>query len=70
MYVSYYTRDMMSDVDNSSIGIVLCTDKSVAVVKYFLSKNMLYLPTEEEIKNKYYRVVIRGCNVHKIVCEN
>lgn len=57
MYVNYYTREMMNEGDNLPIGIILCADKSDAVVKYtlpednnqiFASKYMLYIPTEEE----------------------
>ena len=56
MYVNYYTREMINEVDNPSIEIVLCSDKSEQVVKYtlpedndqiFTSKYKLYLPTEE-----------------------
>ena len=58
MYVHYYEREMMNEGDNPPIGIVLCTDKSDAVVKYtlpenesqvFASKYKLYLPCEEEL---------------------
>ena len=61
MYVNYYTREMMNDGDNPPIGIVLCADKSDAVVKYTLpednkqiyaSKYKLYMPTEEELKKR------------------
>lgn len=61
MYVNYYTRELMNDGDNPPIGIVLCADKSDAVVKYtlpedntqiFASKYMTYLPTEEEFKRE------------------
>lgn len=61
MYINYYTREMMNEGDNPPIGIVLCADKSDAVVKYtlpednsqiFASKYMLYLPTEEELKKE------------------
>ena len=54
MYVNYYTRELMNEGDNPPIGIVLCADKSDAVVKYtlseentqiFASKYKLYLPT-------------------------
>lgn len=50
---------MMNEGDNPSIGIVLCADKSNAVVKYtlpednnqiFASKYKLYMLTEEEFK--------------------
>ena len=66
MYVNYYTREMMNDGDNPPIGIVLCADKSEAIVRYtlaednkqiFASKYMLYLPTEQELKNEIYAVV-------------
>ena len=58
MYVHYYERELMNDGDNPPIGIVLCADKSDAVVRYtlpddetqvFASKYKLYLPTEEEL---------------------
>ena len=49
---------MRASGENPPIGIVLCTDKSEAVVRYtlpegnaqiFASKYKLYLPTEEEL---------------------
>ena len=61
MYVSYYTRELMNEGDTPPIGIVLCADKSDAVVKYtlpednhqiFASKYFTYLPTEEELKRE------------------
>lgn len=61
MYVNYYTRELMNDGDTPPIGIVLCADKSDAVVKYtlpennsqvFASKYFTYLPTEEELKRE------------------
>jgi len=66
MYINYYTREMMNEGDNPPIGIVLCADKSDAIVRYtlpednkqiFASKYMLYLPTEQELKNEIYAVV-------------
>jgi predicted nuclease of restriction endonuclease-like (RecB) superfamily len=66
MYVNYYTREMMNNGDNPPIGIILCADKSEAIVRYtlaednkqiFASKYMLYLPTEQELKNEIYAVV-------------
>lgn len=59
MYINYYTREKMNEDDNKPIGIVLCADKSEAVVKYtlaeenqqiFASRYKLHLPTEEELK--------------------
>ena len=61
MYVNYYTRELMHEGDNPPIGIVLCADKSDAIVKYTLpednnqiyaSKYKLYMPTEEEFKRE------------------
>jgi len=51
----------MNEGDNLPIGIVLCADKSDAVVKYtlpednsqiFASKYFTCLPTEEELKRE------------------
>ncbi len=61
MYVNYYTRELMTEGDNPTIGIVLCADKSDAIVKYTLSENdtqifaskyMTYIPSEEEFKRE------------------
>ena len=61
MYVNYYTRELINEGDTPPIGIVLCADKSDAVVKYtlpednhqiFASKYFTYLPTEEELKRE------------------
>jgi predicted nuclease of restriction endonuclease-like (RecB) superfamily len=61
MYVNFYTIELVNENDNPPIGIVLCADKSDAVVKYtlsednkqiFASRYKLYLPTEEELVNE------------------
>ena len=61
MYVNYYTKEKMLDGDNPPIGIILCSDKSDALVKYtipegynqiFTSKYKLYIPTEEELREE------------------
>jgi predicted nuclease of restriction endonuclease-like (RecB) superfamily len=58
MYVNYYQRELTASDENPPIGIVLCTDKSEAVVRYalpegntqiFASRYKLHLPTEEEL---------------------
>jgi hypothetical protein len=50
--------------DNPTIGIILCSEKNEAVVKYsvlsdsqqiFASKYVLYLPTEMELKEELER---------------
>lgn len=64
MYVHYYERELMNEGDNPPIGIVLCADKSNAVVRYtlpegetqvFASKYKLYLPSEEELLKELKR---------------
>jgi hypothetical protein len=58
MYVNYYQRELTAPDENPPIGIVLCTDKNEAVVRYtlpegnrqiFASRYKLYLPTAEEL---------------------
>ncbi len=57
-YLNYFKDNEMVEGDNPPIGIVLCSLKDAAVVKYatasidnqlFVSKYMLELPTEEEL---------------------
>ena len=64
MYVNYYQRELTADDENPPIGIVLCTDKSEAVVRYtlpegnrqvFASRYTLYLPTEAELAAELQR---------------
>ena len=64
MYVNYYQRDITAPDENPPIGIVLCTDKSEAVVRYtlpednqqiFASRYKLYLPTETELAAELQR---------------
>jgi predicted nuclease of restriction endonuclease-like (RecB) superfamily len=58
MYVNYYQRELTAPDENPPIGIVLCTDKNEAVVRYtlpegntqiFASRYKLYLPSEAEL---------------------
>lgn len=45
MYVNYYAREMMDEGDNPPIGIVLCADKSDAVVNTHCRRIIIkYLP--------------------------
>jgi predicted nuclease of restriction endonuclease-like (RecB) superfamily len=64
MYVNYYQREITVEDENPPIGIVLCADKSEAVVRYtlpegntqvFASRYKLYLPTEEELAREIQR---------------
>lgn len=61
MYVNYYDREVCSSDDNPTIGLILCTDKNDAVVKYvldekhqyiFASRYKLELPSEEELRRE------------------
>ncbi|MBU0992005.1 MAG: DUF1016 family protein [Proteobacteria bacterium] len=61
MYVNYYHRDLTSEDENPPIGIILCSEKSEAVVRYtlpegnnqiFASRYKLYLPSEEELASE------------------
>ena len=64
MYVNYYQRELTAQDENPPIGIVLCTDKSEAVVRYalpegnkqiFASRYKLHLPTEKELAAELQR---------------
>ena len=59
MYVNYYDRFVKTEEENPTIGILLCTDKSDAIVEItlpkdnnqiFASKYQTYLPSKEELK--------------------
>ncbi len=59
MYVNYYDREIRLKDENKTIGIVLCQNKSEAVVEYtlpenneqiFASKYKTVLPGKEELK--------------------
>ena len=58
MYVNYYDREIKSDDENKTVGILLSTEKNATVVKYtlpedndtiFASEYKLHLPTEQEL---------------------
>ena len=58
MYVNYYDRNIKQDYENTTIGILLSTNKNETIVKYTLPKdNMtifssefkLHMPTEQEL---------------------
>ncbi len=63
-YVRLYDEQRKSTDDNPTIGLVLCSEKSEAVVKYsvlseqkqlFAAKYLPYLPTEAELKRELER---------------
>ncbi len=60
MYVRMYDDLKRGEGDNPTIGILLCSEKDEAIVKYsvlndqnnlFANKYLLYLPKEEDLKN-------------------
>jgi len=59
MYVNYYDREIKLQDENKTIGLILCQDKSQAVVEYtlpenneqiFASKYQTVLPSKEKLK--------------------
>lgn len=63
-YVRYFEDQIKSKDDNPTIGIILCSEKDDAIVKYsvlqgskklFASKYKLYLPSESEFKKELLR---------------
>ena len=65
LYVNYYDRERRTKGDNPTLGLILCTDKNDAVVRYtlgpdqekkiFASRYKLYLPTEAELRAELRR---------------
>lgn len=65
LYVNYYDREKRTTGDNPTLGLILCTDKNDAVVKYtlgadqektiFASRYKLHLPSEAELKAEVRR---------------
>jgi predicted nuclease of restriction endonuclease-like (RecB) superfamily len=65
LYVNYYDRERRTEGDNPTLGLILCTDKNDAVVRYtlgpdqekkiFASRYKLYLPTEKELRTELRR---------------
>lgn len=60
MYVNYYDREIKSNEENKTIGILLSTDKNETVVKYtlpkynktiFSSEFRLTIPSDEDFIN-------------------
>lgn len=59
MYVNYYDREVRLSDENKTIGIILCQDKSEAIVRYtlpenneqiFASKYLTVLPSKETLQ--------------------
>ncbi|MBD5338416.1 MAG: DUF1016 domain-containing protein [Bacteroides sp.] len=62
LYVNYYNMEVCTEHDNPTVGIILCSEKNDAVVKYTLGNRndigvfspqyKLIMPTEEELKRE------------------
>jgi predicted nuclease of restriction endonuclease-like (RecB) superfamily len=68
MYVNYYDREIAGADDNPTIGLILCTDKNDAMVRYvldkkrrqiFASRYQTHLPTEEALRAELRRELNR-----------
>ncbi len=66
LYVNYFDQKVRTDNDNPTIGLILCTKKSDAMVKYtlgdkakqiFASKYQFHLPTEAELEAELKREI-------------
>ena len=66
LYVNYFDQEIKTENDNPTIGLVLCTEKSDAMVKYtlgekvkqiFASKYQFHLPTEAELEAELKREI-------------
>lgn len=64
MYVRMYDERVRGESDNPTIGIVLCSETDDDIARYsvlhdnnqlFASKFMLYMPTQEELRNEIER---------------
>lgn len=64
LYVNYYDHDIANADDNPTIGLILCSEKNDAVVRYvlgdhnqqiFASRYQLHLPTEEQLQQELQR---------------
>ena len=65
LYINFYDQERRTEGDNLTLGLILCTDKNDAVVRYtlgpdqqqkiFASRYKLHLPTEAELKTELRR---------------
>lgn len=67
LYVNYYDRERLTPGDQPTLGLILCTDKNDAVVKYtlgpdqeqriFASRYQLHLPTVAQLRAELKREI-------------
>lgn len=67
LYVNYYDREVAGKDDNPTLGLILCTDKNDATVKYVLDKGQeklfasryrLEIPSEEQLAAELRRELV------------
>lgn len=68
MYVNYYDIEIKQEGENSTIGVLLCSDKKETIVKYslpkdnktiFASQYKVILPDKEKLKREFQRLVLQ-----------
>ena len=69
LYANYYDEHRLTPGDQPTLGLILCTDKNDAVVKYtlgrdqskkiFASRYKLHLPSEQELLAELKREIRR-----------
>ncbi|MDO4171988.1 MAG: PDDEXK nuclease domain-containing protein [Prevotellaceae bacterium] len=62
LYVGYYNKEVCTEMDNPTVGIILCTEKNDTMVKFtlgdrmdigvFASQYKLYIPSEEDFRRE------------------
>jgi predicted nuclease of restriction endonuclease-like (RecB) superfamily len=76
LYVNYYDEHRRTEGDSPTVGLILCTDKNDAAVRYtlgkgnrqiFVSRYKLHLPTEAELIGELRRelAVVKKSGVQK-----
>ena len=64
LYVNYYDREVAAKDDSPTIGLILCSEKNDAVVRYvladknnqvFASRYQLHLPSEDDLRTEMRR---------------
>lgn len=72
LYVNYFDQEIKTDMDNPTIGLVLCTEKNDALVRYtlgekakqiFASSYQFHLPTVAELEAELKKEIknLQGC---------
>ena len=66
LYVNYYDREIVGQGDNPTIGLILCSEKNDAVVRYvladkdsqvFASRYQFHLPSEDQLRQEIRREI-------------